>query len=405
MGFDMTKAFRTGLPPAAEPWRPPPRFSFVGGHNDSDSIPFAGLAEAAVTSLSRDGRQLATYNLGGSPLGLRDLRAQIAGALAARAGLTCDPDQILITSGSLQALDLVNAAMVDRGDTVLVEQATYGGMLSRLQARGVNHVGVRLDEQGIDVDDLAATLDRLASQSVAPKYLYTIPTVQNPTGSVMPEERRHRLLEVARRHDLPIFEDDCYADLTWTGERPPSIQAIDGDGGQVIYCGSFSKTIGPALRVGFLVGPEPVIRQLQALKTDAGTGAVEQLTLAEFTPTHFDAHVEQLASALRAKCTAMLDALDREFGDSITVREPEGGIFVWVTFNDDVDTTALVPAAADAGIEFNPGAGWSADPEDGRRRLRLCFGHVDTETIDAGVAALADVVRRYRENAEKEAAS
>jgi 2-aminoadipate transaminase len=392
----MTAAFRTDLPATAGSWEPPPRFSFVGGHNDGDSIPFAGLAEAAVTALSRDGRRLATYNLGGSPLGLRTLREQIAGSLAARSDLSCDPDQVLITSGSLQALDLVNQAMLTAGDTVLVEQATYGGMLSRLQAIGVDYVGIRLDDEGIDVDHLAATLGELANRGVTPKYLYTIPTVQNPTGTVMPVERRQRLLEVARQHDLPIFEDDCYAELTWTGERPPSIQAIDGEGGQVIYCGSFSKTIGPALRVGYLVGPEAAIQQLLALKTDAGTGAVEQLTLAEFAPTHFDPHVSQLANALRAKCTTMLNALRREFGDSITVREPDGGIFVWVTFNDDIDTTALVPAAAEAGIEFNPGAAWSADPEDGRRRLRLCFGHVDTETIDAGVAALADVVRSHR---------
>jgi 2-aminoadipate transaminase len=389
----MTAAFRPDLPVSTEEWSPPPRYSFVGGHNDCDSIPFAGLAEAAVTALSRDGRQLATYNLGGSPLGLRSLREQIAGTLAARANLACDPDQVLITSGSLQALDLVNQAMLTAGDTVIVEQATYGGMLSRLQALGVDYVGVRLDQDGIDVDDLSTTLEDLAGREIRPKYLYTIPTVQNPTGSVMPEERRRRLLEVARRHDLPIFEDDCYAELTWSGERPPSIQAIDGDGGQVIYCGSFSKTIGPSLRVGYLVGPKPVIQQLLALKTDAGTGAVEQLTLAEFAPTHFDAHVDQLTAALRAKCTTMLDALDREFGDTITVREPKGGIFVWVTFNDDVDTTALALPAADAGIEFNPGAGWSADPEDGRRRLRLCFGHVDEETINSGVAALAGVVR------------
>ena len=399
----MTTAFRSDLPAAAVSWASPPRFSFVGGHNDGDSIPFAGLAEAAVTSLSRDGRQLATYNLGGSPLGLRSLREQIAGSLGVRAGLRCDPDQVLITSGSLQALDLVNQAMLTAGDTVLVEQATYGGMLSRLQALGVDYVGVQLDDDGIDVDHLEAVLDELGSRGVTPKYLYTIPTVQNPTGSVMPEERRHRLLDVARRHDLPIFEDDCYAELTWNGERPPSIQAIDGDGGQVIYCGSFSKTIGPALRVGYVVGPAAVIQQLLALKSDAGTGAVEQLTLAEFAPTHFDAHVEQLAGALQAKCTTMLEALDREFGDSISVRQPQGGIFVWVTFNDDVDTTALVPAAAEAGIEFNPGAGWSADPDDGRRRLRLCFGHVDTDTINEGVAALAQVVREQLSHQQKAA--
>ena len=393
MPFDMTSVFRSDLPAMAGDWQAPPPYSFVGGHGDADSIPFAGLAEAAVTSLSRDGRSLATYNLGGSPLGHEPLREFIAGALAARAGLDCAADQVLVVSGSLQALDLVNAAMLAPGDTVIIEEATYGGMISRLQAAGVDYVGVRLDDEGIVPDHLDEVLAGLARRGVTPKYLYTIPTVQNPTGTVMPTVRRRALLDIVRTHGVPVFEDDCYADLTWAPDRPPSIQALDGDGGQVVYCGSFSKTIGPALRVGYIVAPSPVIQQLLALKTDAGTGAIEQLTLAEFAPTHFDAHVDELKTALKAKCDTMVAAIERNFGDAVTVRPPDGGIYVWVTFNDGTDTTALAPAAADAGIEFNPGAGWSADPAWGRHRLRLCFGHVDAATIDAGVAALAEVAR------------
>lgn len=389
----MMSALRSDLPDAAGAWKPAPKFSFVGGHNDGDSIPFAGLAESAVNAISRDGRNLATYNLGGSPLGLLPLREFIAGSLAARAGLACDPDQVLIVSGSLQALDLVNQAMLEPGDTIVIEEATYGGMLSRLNALGVNYVGVALDEHGIKPDHLETVLADLAAKGTPAKYVYTIPTVQNPTGTVMPRERRLEILEVARRHEVPIFEDDCYADLTWGCERPPSIQALDGDGGQVIYCGSFSKTIAPALRVGYIVASTPVVQQLLAMKTDAGTGAIEQLTLAEFAPTHFDAHVDQLMSALQVKCTAMIEALRTEFGDTIEVAEPQGGIYVWVTFPDGVDTTELVPAATAAGIEYNPGAGWSVDPDYGRKRLRLCFGHVDVETIRAGVAALAQVVK------------
>lgn len=392
MGFDMASAFRSDLPAPAAAWAAPPRFSFVGGHGDSDSVPFAGLAEAAVAAIRRDGRRLATYNLGGSPLGHEPLRAFIAGSLSARAGLVCDLDDILVVSGSLQALDLVNAAMLSPGDVVLIEEATYGGMLSRLAALDVEPIGIALDDHGMRMDHLASVLDDLAARSIRPRYLYTIPTVQNPTGTVLPRERRLELLELARRHELPIFEDDCYADLTWGCPRPPSIRALDDGGGQVIYCGSFSKTIGPALRVGYLVADPPVIRQLLALKTDAGTGAVEQLALAEFAPSHFDAHVDALIAALQAKCDATIDALRAEFGSSVDVRAPDGGIYVWVTFPDGVDTTALVPAATEAGIEYNPGADWSIG-DDGSRRLRLCFGHLDPDTIRAGVAALAGVVR------------
>lgn len=393
MAFDMESAFRSDLPAAAGEWKPPPDFGFVGGHNDADSIPFAGLAEAAVSALRREGQALATYNLGGSPLGYEPLRQFVADALGTRAAINCDLDEILITSGSLQALDLVNEALLSPGDTVIVEQATYGGMISRLTQRGVNVVGVALDDDGIDPDDLAAVLERLAAEGTTAKYLYTIPTVQNPTGSVLPIERRRRILELAREHEVPIFEDECYADLLWGADRPPALRALDEDNGQVIYCGSFSKSIAPALRVGYLVADPSVIRQLLALKTDAGTGALEQLTLAEFAPTHFDDHVERLTQTLQAKGEAMVDALRHEFGDSVEIVPPQGGIYVWVTFPEGVDTSALVEAAAKVGVEFNPGAGWSADAVDGSRRLRLCFGQPDHDTIRAGVAALAEVVR------------
>ncbi len=395
MSFDMTAAFRDGLPAAPGRWQEPPEYSFVGGNNDAESIPFGSLAEAAVSVLKREGRALATYNLGGSPLGYLPLRQFVVDALGTRASMTVDPDEVLLTSGSLQALDLVNEALLSPGDTVLIEQATYGGMVSRLQRLGVTYIGVDLDDDGIDPLHLRKILTDLASEGITPKYLYTIPTVQNPTGTVMPLERRRQVLEVVRAFGVPVFEDDCYADLLWEGDRPPSLRALDDGGGQVIYCGSFSKTIAPALRVGYLVADQPVIRQLLALKTDAGSGALEQLTLAEFAPTHFDAHVERLMAALKAKCDAMMAAVARELPDA-EVRAPHGGIYIWLTFPEGVDTGSFAGAAADAGIEFNPGAGWSADPAWGARRLRLCFGQADAATIDAGVAALGRVYRQAR---------
>ncbi len=396
MSFDMSAVFRSDLPAAAEPWVDPPDYAFVGGNNDADSVPYTVLAEAAVNILKREGRALATYNLGGSPLGYLPLREFIGEKLSVRAGTTAEPDEILITSGSLQALDLVNQALLSPGDTIMIEMATYGGMISRLQQLGVNVVGVELDDDGIDTDHLERELQRLAAEGVTPKYIYTIPTVQNPTGSVMPESRRRKILELAERFGVAIFEDDCYADLVWDGQRPPTLRALDDGGGKVIYCGSFSKSIAPALRVGYIVADAPVIRQLLALKTDAGTGALEQLTLAEYAPTHFHDHVERLMVALKSKCDAMVAAVGREFGDEVQVTSPKGGIYVWLTFPEGVDTGAFAPAAAEAGVQFNPGAGWSADPTWGARRLRLCFGDADVAAIDAGVGELARVYREYR---------
>jgi len=401
--FDMLGALRQDLPDAPGPWTPAPQYSFVGGNNDAASIPFAGLSEALVTALRREGDKLATYNLGGSPLGYEPLREFITAELGARAGMSTDPDQVLIVSGSLQALDLVNQAMLSPGDTVVIEMATYGGMASRLAALGVNYVGVQLDDHGIDVDHLRELFTQLADEGRSPRYLYTIPTVQNPTGSVLPLDRRRAILDLCREFGVPIFEDECYADLLWGCERPPSFRALDqadagrGEGGgQVIYCGSFSKSIAPALRVGYVIADEAVVRQLVALKTDAGTGALEQLALGEYCPTNFVPHVEQLIAALRAKCDAMVNAVASSFGDEVRNVAPMGGIYTWLTFPDGTDTDSFHAAAAAEGIEFNPGAGWSADPAWGQRSLRLCFGAPTVEAIEAGVPKLADVWRRSR---------
>jgi 2-aminoadipate transaminase len=274
-----------------------------------------------------------------------------------------------------------------------VEEASYGGTYARLARCGVRQVPVALDGDGIRMDHLERLLEGLAGEGVRPKFLYTIPSVQNPTGSVMSRARRLELLALAERFDVAIFEDDCYADLVWEGERPPTIRALD-DGGRVVYCGSFSKTVAPALRIGYLVADWPLMRRLLPLKTDAGTGALAQMVLARFLARHFDPHVQGLVQTLEAKCRVMTEAVAREFGTSAEFTTPKGGIFLWVTLPEGVDTTALAAAALAEGVAINPGAEWSADPAWGRRRMRLCFGHPSPQDIREGVAKLAEVCHR-----------
>ena len=246
---------------------------------------------------------------------------------------------------------------------VVVEGGTYGSAMTRLHDIEADYVGVAMDDDGIIPAELEKVLAELKAVGKRCKYIYTIPTVQNPTGTIMSMERRHALLDIAQRHDLMIFEDDCYADLTWSGTRPPAIKTLDTEG-RVIYCGSFSKSIAPALRVGYLVADWPFIAQALTAKTDAGSGALEQITLAEFLPAHFDSHVAKLTALFKQKCDAIQDALHESFGTSAEFRPPGGGIFIWVTLPDTVDTSKLAQAAAAAGISINPGRDWVADPED-----------------------------------------
>jgi 2-aminoadipate transaminase len=391
--FDFAPLLNPGLPPAAVRFKGFPRFNFVGGHNDADEVPVKRLTAAAVKVLEREGRTLATYGLDSGPQGYRPLREFLAAKLQRAAGIACSADDILITSGSLQAIDLVNGVLLARGDTVLIEQDSYQGSLNRLARLGVHAVGIPLDRDGMRMDALAAALDDLKRRGVRAKYIYTIPPVQNPTGSVMGEERRRELLRLAQAHGVPVFEDECYSDLVWSGERPPALYAMSGHGA-IIHIGSFSKSVAPALRVGYIVAPWDILSRMLAIKFDAGSGALEQMVLGEFCAAHFDRHVPILRRALRAKLDTLMEALAEQFGTAAEFDAPEGGIYLWVKLPDHVDTLKLAQAALPAGIAINPGPEWSTDKAHGRSRMRLCFAHPTHETIRAGVAALAEVCRR-----------
>jgi 2-aminoadipate transaminase len=391
--FDFAPLLPAGLPPPAVKWKGSPRYNFTGGNNDPDGIPLDNLVAAANAVLKREGRTLATYGLASGPQGYRPLREFLAAKLKQTAGITCTYDDILIVSGSLQALDLVNGVLLARGDTVIIEQESYQGALQRLARRGINVVGIPLDSGGMRMDALAAALADLKQRGIRPKYIYTIPTVQNPTGTVMDETRRRELLRLSEEYGVPIFEDDCYADLTWDGKRPPAIHAM-ATTDNVIHIGSFSKSIAPALRVGFIVARWDMLSRMLALKTDAGSGALEQMMLGEFCAPHFAEHVPQLTRGLRTKLDTLMEALDAQFGTAAEFEEPRGGIFLWVKLPDQVDTLKLYQPALAAGVAINPGPEWSTNAAYSRSRMRLCFASPSHEGIREGVALLAEVCRR-----------
>jgi len=391
--FDFTPLLRAGLPPPAVKYTGLPKYNFTGGNNDSDELPLDGLVAAADAVLKREGRTLATYGLASGPQGYRALRDFLVGKLKRDAGMTCTADDILVTSGSLQALDLVNGVMLTRGDTVIIEQECYQGSINRLTRLGITPVGIPLDSDGMKMDALANALDELKRRGIRPKYIYTIPTVQNPTGTILPESRRAEMLRLAGVHGVPIFEDDCYCDLIWDHKRPPALHAMSTSA-NVIHIGSFSKSIAPALRVGYIVAPWSILSRMLATKYDAGSGALEQMVLAEYCAPHFADHVPVLTRGLRKKLDTLMESLNEQFGTAAEFEEPKGGIFLWVKLPENVDTLKLYQPALQAGVAINPGPEWSVNKAHSRSRMRLCFASPTHDEIRQGIAKLAEVCHR-----------
>ena len=391
--FDFAPLFPAGLPAPSVKWQGAPKINFTGGNNDPDQVPVEGLIAAANAVLTREGKTLASYGLASGPQGYKPLREFLASKLKRDAGIACTFDDIMIVSGSLQALDLINAVFLARGDTVIVEQDTYQGTLNRFTRLGVNAVGIPLDSGGMRMDALEAALADLKSRNIQPKFIYTIPTVQNPTATILSAERRVQLLKLSEDYGVPIFEDDCYADLIWDGQRPPALYAMSKSS-NVIHIGSFSKSIAPALRVGFIVAPWNVLSRILAMKIDAGSGALEQMVLAEYCAPHFTTHVPVLRRGLRAKLETLMEALNEQFGTAAEFDDPKGGIFLWVKLPDHVDTMKLYQSALAAGVAINPGPEWSTNRAHSGSRLRLCFASPSKEEIRQGIATLAEVCRK-----------
>ncbi|MBL6680047.1 MAG: PLP-dependent aminotransferase family protein [Candidatus Puniceispirillales bacterium] len=390
--FDVNNFLHSDALGAAIEWNGYPRFNFIGGHNDSENIPVVSLRESIDNVILKEGKTLAKYGLESGPQGYIPLRSFISSQLKNSASINCSEKEILVVSGSLQALDLVNTTFLKRGDTVIIEEENYGGTISRLKRLGVNMVGIPLEKDGMDLVFLQKVLDRLEGENKKPRYIYTIPTIQNPTGTIMSVEKRKGLIDLSKKYMIPIFEDDCYADLIYEKKRPPAIKSFD-DEGYVIYCGSFSKSIAPALRVGYLVADWNVLSRILPYKTDAGSGSLEQMALAEFCKNNFSSHVNKLRSELKKKSDAICDALDKYFGSTADYQKPDGGIFIWIEMPEEVDTSRLYEIAIKQGVAINPGQEWSINP-NGKRKMRLCYGNPTIDEIDEGIKLLAEICQK-----------
>ena len=354
--------------------------SFARGAPSLDIVDVEGLRAAADRAFSSDPGGAFSY---GTAVGYPPLRDWIAERHRV------EPSRVIVTNGSMQADAFLFEAAVGAGDAVVVERPTYDRTLLSLRARGAELHAIDLDEHGIDVDELALRLDG----GLRPRLAHIIPNFQNPAGFTLSRRRRDRLLDLARRFEMLIFEDDPYVALRFSGETLPTMLDLDEGEGNVVYASSFSKTVCPGIRVGYLVGPEELIADVRKLATNTyiSPSMVAEAIVNEFCRGGaLQRSIETVKGALAQRAERLCAALERELPDA-RFTPPEGGYFLWVQLPEGTDGDALFEAAAQRGVQFVKGSDFML--EGGRDQLRLAYSGVTPDQIDEGVRRLADAYR------------
>jgi 2-aminoadipate transaminase len=310
-------------------------------------------------------------------------------------GVDFDSQDLLVTNGATHAIDSTCRAFLEPGDTILVEEPTFMGVLGVFWNFGVNIVGVPVDEHGMDVSALRNILHERERDGLdSPKLLYTIPDFHNPTGTTLSRERRDTVLELADDHDFAIIEDGAYSDLYFEEEPPQPIAARD-DQGRVIRVGTFSKTIAPGIRLGWLTAPSRVREGIRSVAA-GGTNTFTRGTVGHYCETgKLDQSVPDLRETYARRCANMLDELDTAMPDDVTWTEPDGGFFTWLEVPDTIDTDEMLEDAIDAGVTYLPGSMFYPG-EGGKHALRLSFTFVKPDECTKGIRALADVIEDHR---------
>lgn len=359
--------------------------SFAGGISDSRLFPAEDFRKVLQTVMRRDGINALDY---GDRRGYAPLRETITHILASQ-GLQTSPENILITAGSQQALALVSQLLLEPGDTILVESPTYSAALDLFRALNFRMISVPIDSQGMQVDLLEKQL-----QQHHPKLIYTIPNFHNPTGTCLSGTRRHELIILADRYNIPILEDDFVGDLRYEGRAQPALKALD-PGGRVIHISTFSKMLMPGLRVGFLVADGPVYDGLVKFKrvNDLATSSLIQRALHDYvTVGRYQAHLRRSSQIFRKRRDAMLAALQRFLPGRFQYETPQGGLFLWLKLPGELSADQLLPLAIREGVDFMPGSGFFLNQADGAGWLRLNFAVQPEDKIAEGIRRLAQAM-------------
>jgi 2-aminoadipate transaminase len=355
--------------------------SFARGAPSLDIIDVDGLRAAAEQAFTLDPAGATAY---GTAVGYPPLRKWIAD------GHGVDPSHVLVTNGSMQADAFLFDALVKSGDAVVVERPTYDRTLLSLRGRGADVRMVELETDGIDV----AALERVLVSGLEPTLAHIIPNFQNPAGYTLSADKRVRLIELAREHGFTIFEDDPYVALRFEGETLPSMLSMDGE--TVVYASSFSKTVCPGIRVGYLVGPEDLIAQVTKIATGTyiSPNMVAQAIVHRFCESGaLESSIETVKAALRERAAALVSSLERELPDARFLA-PQGGYFLWVDLPRGTDVNALFDAAARRDVQFVKGSDFVLD--GGETSLRLAYSGVTTDQIEEGIGRLAEAYAEVR---------
>jgi len=365
------------------------RIDLAGGRPDPASFPYAELAEATRRVLARDGAAALNY---GEPLGFIVLRELLAEKYRRDEGARVDADNFLITNGSAHALQLVVEALVGPGDPIICEAPTWMGAVHTFRVQRAEVLTVDLDTDGINLDQLEDILRRLKRERRQAKFIYTIPTFQNPTGLTMPLPKRRRLLELALEYGTPIVEDDAYGDLRFEGEPQPSLLGLDA-AGAVIKLGTVSKILAAGLRLGWIIAPKEVIGHFLTVKLDGGTNPFVSRVAAEYLREHMDAHIGELIEVYRRKRDAMLTTLGEYAPQGCRWTRPEGGFFVWLKLPAGTSLGRLSELCAQNGVGFMPGTACYPDGR-GEDAIRLAYSFPTVEEIREGTRLLCEAIRQ-----------
>jgi 2-aminoadipate transaminase len=363
--------------------------SLAGGLPDTSTFPPGFFTELMGRVATDSAAKALQY---GPTEGIADVREAIAQVMKAE-GMTVDPDSILPTSGGQQAIDLVCKILIDPGDVIIAEAPTYPGAVPTFCSYEADVIQVPMDRDGMQIDRLQESLAQLDREGRRPKFIYTIPNFHNPAGVTMSEERRHELLRIAGERELLVLEDNPYGLLRYEGDPLPTLYSLDRD--FVLYAGTFSKILSPGVRIGWVVAPPPVLRQLVLGKgsADLCSSSISQYFIAEyFRAGPWINYVRSLSELYRRRRDVMLDALAEHFPREATWTHPQGGLFLWATLPDYIDTTDLLARAIQERVAFVPGRAAFVDGRGGSS-MRLNFSGVDEDSIREGIRRLGEVIR------------